>query len=127
MTFGMFSYVITILIFAGTAILIELVFAFRKLKRYTKIIAVIVVIGIVGTLIAEPVALNWRIWVYSPEKSFGIYIFGAAIETLIYVVFVSIAIASATLIWSNYEEDKKPLAKTTIDKIKTKFWKCHHK
>lgn len=123
----MFSYLITILIFAGVAVLIEWTFAFKKLKRYTKIIGVIVVIGIVGTLIAEPVALNWRVWAYSPEKSFGIYIFGAAIETLIYVVFISIAISSATLIWSNYEEDKKPLVKTTIDKIKTKFWKRHHK
>jgi len=76
---------------------------------------------VIGTLIAESVALNWRTWFYSHDKTFGIYLGGAALETFIYAVFVAVAIASATLIWSDYEEKRKPLLKTTVDNIKDKF------
>ena len=120
MTFGIFSYIITIIIFAGSAVLIEWSLGFKKLKKYTKIIGVVAILGLIGTLIAESVALNWRIWFYSQDKSFGIY-FGAALETLIYAVFVAVAVASATLAWSNYEEDGKPLLKTTVEQIQDKF------
>ena len=121
MTFGIFSYLITILIFAGLAVLIEWTLGFRKLKKYTKIIGVIAVIGVSSTLIAESVALSWRTWFYSRGMTFGIYIFGAALETLIYAIFVAVAISSATLAWSDFEEDKKPLIKTTFEEIKAKF------
>ena len=121
MIFGIFSYLATILIFAGAAVLIEWTLGFQKLKKYTKLIGIIVAIWLIGTLIAEPVALNWRTWIYSQDKTFGIYISGAALETLIYTVFVAIAVASATLAWSNYEEDGKPLIKTTVDEIRSKF------
>ena len=106
MAFGIFSYLITILVFAGTAIIIELWLSSR-FKRYFKLIIVIAGIGILGTLIAEPVALDWRIWSYSEDKFFGIYVLGAAFETLIYALFVSIAISFATLIWSDYEKNNK--------------------
>lgn len=120
MTFGIFSYVITIIIFAGAAVLIEWTLGFKKLKKYTKIIGVVVILGLIGTLIAESAALNWRTWFYSEGKSFGIY-FGAAAETFIYAVFVAVAVASATLIWSDYEEEGKPLLKTTVEQIQDKL------
>lgn len=123
MTFGIFSYLITILIFAGTAVIIEWTLGFRELKKYAKIIGVIVGIGVSFTLIAEPVALSWRAWFYSQDRTFGIYLFGAALETLVYAIFIAIAIASATLAWSDFEEDKKPLIKATIEEIKSKFAK----
>lgn len=63
MTFGIFSYLFTVLVFAGGAVLIE--------------------------------------WVLA--------------------LLVSIAVASATLIWSDYEEDRRPLIKTTVDQIMDKF------
>lgn len=72
-------------------------------------------------LVAESVALNWRTWFYSQDKTFGIYVGAAALETFIYTVLVAIAVASATLVWSDYEEDKKPLLKTTIEEIQDKF------
>lgn len=121
MTLGNFSYLITILIFAGTAVLIEWTINFRKLKKYIKIIGLIIGMSIVFTFMAEPAALNWRAWFYSQDKSFGIYVFGVALETLVYTVFVAVAIASATLFWSDFEEDRKPLIKTTIKEIKSKF------
>ena len=121
MTFGTFSYLITILIFAGMAVLIEWTLGFKKLKKYTKIIGMVVGLGLIGTFLAEPVALNWRTWSYSQDKTFGIYVGGAALETFIYAVLVAVSVASATLVWSDYEEDKKPLLKTTIEQIQDKF------
>jgi len=121
MTFGTFSYLITILIFAGMAVLIEWTLGFKKLKKYTKIIGMVVGLGLIGTFLAEPVALNWRTWSYSQDKTFGIYVAGAALETFIYAVLVAVSVASATLVWSDYEEDKKPLLKTTIEQIQDKF------
>ncbi len=106
MPFGIFTYLITIFIFAGIAMLIEYIVCFRRLKKYIKVIGIILITGIIGTLIAESVALSWKIWVYSQNKTFGIYVFGAALETLIFTIFVGIAIASATLVWSDYEEQK---------------------
>ncbi len=82
----------------------------------------VVVIALISTSIAESVALNWRIWLYSQDKIFGIY-FGAALETFIYSIFIAIAISSATLIWSDYEKDGKPLLKTTVEQIQDKFRK----
>lgn len=120
MIFGTFSYLATILIFAGTAVLIEWTLAFKKLKKYTKIISIVVGIGLIGTLLAESVALSWRIWYYPQGKSFGIY-FGSALETLIYAIFVAVAVAAATLIWSDYEEEKKSLLKTTVEQIQDKL------
>ncbi len=122
MTFGIFSFIVTIIIFAGTAVLIEWTLAFKRLKKYVKIIGVVATLGFIGTAIAESVALNWRTWYYSQGKTFGIY-FGAAAENLIYIIFVAVAVASATLIWSDYEQDGKPLLKTTVEQIQDKFRK----
>lgn len=121
MSFGNFSYTATVIIFAVTACLIEWVLGHHKLKKYMKLIGVGIFLGIIYTLITEPIALKWRTWVYSPEKIFNIYIFGAALETIIFTVFVGIAIASATLAWSDFEEDGKPLIKTTFEEIKKKI------
>lgn len=100
--------------------MIELSLARKKLKKYTKIIYATVFIGLIFTLVAESVALNWRIWYYSQDKTFGIYL-GAALETFIYAIFVTIAVSSATLIWSDVEEDNKSLIKTTIYEVKDKL------
>ena len=120
MTLGTFSYLITTLIFAGTAILIEWLLSFKRLKKYAKVIAIITGLGIAFALITEPVALKWRIWFYSQNKVLGIYVLGMPLESLAYVALVAVAIASATLVWSDFEENKKPLIKTTIRKIKSK-------
>ena len=118
MLFGQFSYLATVIIFAFGAVLIEWSLGFRTLKRYWKLIGIIVIIGLIGTAIAERIALKSESWVYNPQKMFNTFIFGAAFETYIFAIFVAIAIASATLVWSEYEEKNRPLIKTTFRKIK---------
>lgn len=113
---------ITIFIFAGTAVLIEWTLGYKKLKEHAKVIYIVIVLGLIATLIGESAALSWRIWLYSQDKIFGIY-FGAAFETFIYTIFIVLAVSSATLIWSDFEDAGKPLLKTTIEEVQDKFRK----
>lgn len=117
MYFGSFTFLVTILIFTGVAILIEWTYNFRRLKRYTKVISAVVVIGIVFALVGERVALSLHAWAYNPELTFNTFLFGAAVETVLYAILASIAIASATLVWSDCEESRLPLIRTTFSKF----------
>ena len=121
MTFESFWYLITILIFAGTAVIIVWYLAFERLKRYIKLITVLIVVGVLGALIGEHVALKWNAWVYTSGKNFGIAIWDVPLETLIWAVFVITAISSITLVWSEYEEFGKPVLKTSIKKLKNRL------
>lgn len=121
MHFGHYSYLVTTIIFAVGAVLIEWILGFGILLRYKKLIGVTVLVGFLATLIGEPWALRWRIWTYNPERTFNIRVFGAELETYFYAAFVAIAVASATVAWSRYEEKGMPLIKTTLIKLGEKF------
>ncbi|MBI2547488.1 MAG: hypothetical protein HYW23_03515 [Candidatus Aenigmarchaeota archaeon] len=121
MILGVFSYLFTIIVFAGIAILIEWKLFPAILKKYAKIIGIVLIVGIISTLIGEPIALQLGIWSYSSEKTFGIYVFGAELETLIYAMFVFVAIASATIIGSQYEDARK----LTVREFKSKIGIFH--
>jgi hypothetical protein len=121
MHFGQYSYMVTTLIFAGGAVLIEYALAFRTLWRFWRLIASVAALGTLMTAVGEPVALSWRVWVYSPERMSQIFVFGAALETYFYSILVSIAISSATLYWAAFEERGLPIAQSTFLKIKDKL------
>jgi len=127
MHFGKLSYLVTTIIFAVGAVCIEWVLGYRRLKKYTRLIGVVVLIGLASTVITESIAIQWRAWLYNPERSFNVYIGGAALETYIFAIFVAIAISSATLAWSRYEEQGLPLVETTFIKLIEKFaeWRGH--
>jgi lycopene cyclase domain-containing protein len=121
MHFGSFTYLVTTLIFTGVAILIEWTFSFQRLKRYTKVILAVVVIGIVFALVGERVALSLHAWVYNPELTFNTFLFGSAVETVLYAILASVAIASAALVWSDCEESGLPLIRMTFSKFYDKL------
>ena len=77
-------------------------------------ILIVVTAGILFVLIGEPVALSLRAWAYNPELTLDTFIFGTAVEAVIYTVLGVGAIASATLVWSDWEESKLPLIRTTF-------------
>lgn len=116
-----FVYITTVIIFAGGAVLIEWLLGFRSRKQFLKIILSIVAIVIVTTIIAEPIALKWQCWSYNPQRILNIFIGGAALETFIFSILAAIAIVSATLIWSSWEESNLPLIKTTLYKLRKRF------
>ena len=123
MVFGQLSYLITTVIFAGGAALIVWLLAFRHLRKYWKLLSVVVLIDLCIFLILEPTALRWRAWTLNPRLTLHVFLLGAALESYIYTILVSIAIASATLLWSEYEEAGLSLVKTSLVNFAAKFGK----
>lgn len=121
--FGQFSYLISIVIFAGLAIFLEWFFGFSILKKYIK--QIFIVIGI-SLLLAptEKVALDIKAWAYNPSHTFNIKLLGAELETYIYVIFIAIAVSSAVIAWTRYEDKGKNILRQTLKDIKAK---CYNK
>lgn len=123
MNLGHLAYLITIVIFAGGAVLIEWSLACKDLKKFGKVIIGVSVFAIAATLIAEPIALRWECWRYNAQRIFNMFFGGAALETYLFAILVTLAVASATLIWSGWEDENLPLVKTTFNKLKKKLKK----
>lgn len=121
MNFGPFTYLVTTLIFTGIAILIEWTYSFRRLKGHVKVISAVVAAGVIFALISEPVALKLRAWTYNPERTFDTFLFSSAVETVLYAILVGVAVASATLVWSDWEDSGLPLIRTTFSKFYNKL------
>jgi hypothetical protein len=121
MVFGQLSYLIITVIFAGGAALIVWLLAFRHLRKYWKLLSAVVIIDLLILLILEPTALRWRAWTLNPQRTLNVFLLGAALESYIWTILVSISIASATLLWSEYEEAGLPLLKTSLIRLTGKF------
>lgn len=109
--FGKFSYLTSDFLIAGSIILYMMLRDVRALRKHVAIFAVLVVLAIVITLIGETVALEWRIWTYNPERTLGI-VFGPALETVLFAIFVFIAVATSTLRYSVLEDKKRKKRKS---------------
>lgn len=104
--FGQFSYLTSILIFAGLAILVVWISGFHLLKKFTKILPVPIIFMLLLTPI-EWFALRWKIWSYIPESALNITFLGAELETFVFSLLVATAIASPVIVWSEFEEEGK--------------------
>ncbi|SRR6266705_176690 len=118
MHFGQYSYVVTTILFAGGAVIIEYCLAFKTLWRFRRVVAAVVLIGLIGTAFAERIALNWELWAYNPERTLKIFVSGAALETYLFSVLVSIAVSSATLYWVYCEDRGLSIVGSTYENIK---------
>lgn len=114
------TYLITLLVFAVSAVSIEWFVGYRKLKKYLKLIGVVVLICLLGGVVADNVAIDWRIWVYHPERFSAVYILGIPLETYLFIFFVAIAVSTAALTWSDFEDQGRPLVKGTFDEVAEK-------
>lgn len=121
MNFGQWSYLFMTFIFGGTAISIQFILNWDRIMRHRLILFIVIVLGVVGTAVSEPVGLRWNAWVYSKYNTLNLTIFGAPIESYVFALFVGLAIASATLVWSDYEESGLPVLRTTMLKWKKRF------
>ncbi|MEM7225958.1 MAG: hypothetical protein AAF495_23470 [Pseudomonadota bacterium] len=121
MELGIYAYLVTTLLFAGGALAVELLVDFRRLWAYRRLLAVMIAVALFLTLIGESTALDWRIWVYNPARTFDIFLGGAALETYLYAVLVTLAITCAALIGARYEERGLPLAKTAYVKLRERL------
>src|SRR6266571_511375 len=99
--FGHLSYLISIILFAGAAVLIEWLFEFNLLRRYYK--TILLGIGISVLLVpAEYVALSVKAWKYSPIHTVAKLFLGAEVETYLYMFFVALAIVGAVIAWTDF-------------------------
>lgn len=104
---GIYSYLFTIFIFAGFAIFLEVVFGFHFFKKYLKVISFVVLVSLIFTPPGEATAYLMQTWIYNPATTFYKAVFGAEVETYIFSFCVAIAISSAVIIWTSYEDQGK--------------------
>lgn len=106
--FGQYSYLITTLIFAGGAALIESLGAHRTLWVYRRVIGLAMLLGVLVTAFAERVALAWQLWAYDPTRTLDWYVLGGAIETYLFIVIVVGVVSTVTLNFTRAERGGEP-------------------
>jgi hypothetical protein len=126
MNFGSFSYLTTTLIFAG-GVLIEYLVARRTLRRFRRVIWIVVVIGLLGTALGERIALAWDLWAYDADRTFYISVFGAELETYLFSLLVCIAVSSATLYWVYCEDRGRSIIYSTYSNLQERITKIFSK
>lgn len=100
------AYLLTIIIFAGVPLLIEWSIAWKKLRVYKVLISIVVALNLVWAVVEAP-ALWLKAWQYNDRHVIHSRPLGAQLETYVFVVFTSLAVACATLILTKREDDKK--------------------
>ncbi len=119
------QYSHTILIFAVSAVCIELLVGYCRLKSRLKVLMLLALFGLVVTPIGESIALQVGIWSYTPGKFSGLYLAGAALETYGFSFFVVMAVACATIIWSDDEDSGGALTKMTVLRLRAFFMRYY--
>ena len=118
MGLGAFTYLVSVFVFAGGAILIELVLGgAEELRDYRRIVLAMLLLGLPFVSVGESVALHLGIWGYG-HASFQYLIFGAEAETYLFFELVVIAIATATLFFSDVEEMEGSFYKAVAERAR---------
>lgn len=123
---GNYSYLVSLLIFTGIPVVVEFVFFFQILKKYLNLMVKIVTIFLIATPFVEYVAITSNAWRFADNRSLGIFVFGAYLETMLVTVFISLAVSGAIVIGSFYTDLGKPTASTSLVDIfsgKYAIWK----
>lgn len=118
-------YLVSIFCFAGLAIALEWIFGFHLLKKYLSTIFLTTLLGLLLTP-AESVALSFKAWAFSSTNTLNSKFLGAEIESYIFAVFTSLAVSSAVIAWTHYEDNGKNILKQSlIDILKGTYaiWK----
>jgi lycopene cyclase domain-containing protein len=100
------SYLITVLIFAGGA---NVVIWTRNDEFLRSHRAFIVMFALLTTPFAafESFALRWGAWEYNPQRVIDARLFGAQIESYLFMMLVSAAVAGATLVYAHREDGRR--------------------
>ena len=117
MNFGHLSYLISIIIFAGLAFLLEYKMWNVYFKRYKRILFIFILFSVPVAMIAEFIALKWKTWQYVYSSFSGIII-GSAPETILFLMIVSVVIAIPTLYDADCVDKKISISKSIISSLK---------
>lgn len=108
------AYLFSILFFCGLPWLIMLKYQERVLKRYEKVILIVVVVSLIFST-SEYFALRWGAWYFNPKETLNIH-FPGELETLFFGIAASLAIASGTVIYASITDRKNRQKKRKIRK-----------
>ncbi|MBI5906577.1 lycopene cyclase domain-containing protein [Candidatus Saccharibacteria bacterium] len=97
-----YTYLLSIMVFVGTPLLVKWKRAKKELKRYEIILLILVLLSILFTT-TDYFALKWGAWHYNPERTFNKQV-ATEIETYIFAAAVCFIVASATLTFAVYED-----------------------
>ncbi|SRR6266568_2543854 len=111
---GHFSYLFTTLIFAGTPLVLLLLFGFHFYKKYISMIIILVLFFADITPFVEYPAILWKAWAFNPEKSLDIYVLKTNIETVICTSIVSLLWILIVLGATACQDNKKPILQTAL-------------
>jgi lycopene cyclase domain-containing protein len=121
MNFGHYSYLASTVIFAGGAVAILWIVKFQLLSKYTRLILSVGLLGMVLGVIGEAIALRIGAWAYNSERTVDRAILGVPIETYLFSLLISIAIASAAINWADSEDRGKPMFSRIRRKLRMRF------
>src|SRR3989344_2097192 len=92
-----YFYLLNILFFAGLANGIIWFRYHNTLWQYSRLILFYVILTL-PLAILDGLALRWGAWAYNPDRTMGLKILGAPLETYAFMIFVGAAISSGTII-----------------------------
>jgi hypothetical protein len=110
MNFGIYFYLITVLIFPGLALLVYFC-AFLLDRKKVKLnktewksILMTIFLFTLYTSIGEKAALYLNLWKYYPEHTFNKIFFGAEVETYFFIILVALVVSIATLSYAKRQD-----------------------
>ena len=92
--FGVYTYMVWMLVFTLLAIGILWVRYYPILWKNRKIIAITSVIAIAYQIAVDPIAESWHAWFFGTDRILGLWIFNFPIEDTVFFVLVAIAVSS---------------------------------
>lgn len=98
-----FSYLATVILFAGTANVVIWLRNRSVLTRHIRFIALFVVFTTPFAYF-ESFALSSRAWAYDEARTVELTLFGSRLESYVFMASVSLAICSVTLIYAERED-----------------------
>lgn len=118
MSFEIFSYTATVLIFTGLALCaFPVLRILRRSEKHPltrsdrKAIALTVIVSVIGTAPAEWAALSWGTWFYNPARSLDTTFLGAEVETYLFAALVSFVVSLAAVKHARREDRRLASAK----------------
>ena len=113
MLHSQYAYLITILIFGGTALLVELLLQRKRIVWYRRTLLIVAIVSVV-TAVTEAPALIMHAWANNPERTLPIHILGAQFETFIFGLVCGLCVGIATLVLADYQDKQLPLLRTML-------------
>ncbi len=111
---GNLSYLISILLFAGIPVSLEIVFGYRLLRSFMGIIIKMTLVSLFLVPVWDGGAIALGAWKFSPERNLNIIILGDPLETYIWMVFIVLAISFSIYAWTYYEDRGLPIIETSF-------------